>query len=118
MLKINRNESSLAALDTPTLADVSITERYDLQEYISNSPDAFFQEIGQQLFWSLCYSSFDKAEAEAHPARARKTTKNEARLSCVPFYCPFIVREHGFLQSRTGPVIDDKIRKLSDYAIT
>ena len=50
MLKINRSESSLVTLDTPSLADVSITERYDLQEYISNSPDAFLQEIGQELF--------------------------------------------------------------------
>ena len=50
MLKINRDNQSFSVLDTPTLADVSITERYDLQEYISNSPDAFFKEIGQDLF--------------------------------------------------------------------
>jgi hypothetical protein len=50
MLKINRDNQSFSVLDTPTLADVSITERYDLQEYICNSPDAFFKEIGQELF--------------------------------------------------------------------
>ena len=36
---------------------------------------------------SFYYLSVDKAEAKAHPPRARKTTKNEARLSCDPFYC-------------------------------
>lgn len=50
MLKINRDKQSFLLLDTPTLAAVSITERYDLQEYIFNSPDAFFKEIGQELF--------------------------------------------------------------------
>jgi hypothetical protein len=50
MLKINRDNQSFSLLDTPTLADVSITERYDLQESISNGADAFFKEIGQELF--------------------------------------------------------------------
>ncbi len=50
MLKIDRDNQSFSLLDTPTLADVSITERYDLQEFISNSPDDFFKEIGQELF--------------------------------------------------------------------
>jgi hypothetical protein len=50
MLKINRQTQSFSLLDTPKLAEVSITERYDLQEFISNSPDAFFSEIGQELF--------------------------------------------------------------------
>ena len=35
MLKIDRQNQSFSLLDTPTLADVSITERYDLQEFIS-----------------------------------------------------------------------------------
>jgi len=50
MLKIDRTNQSFSLLDAPTLADVSITERYDLQEIISNSPDDFFTEIGQELF--------------------------------------------------------------------
>ncbi len=50
MLKIDRDKQSFSLLDTPTLAAVSITERYDLQEFISNSPDDFFKEIGQELF--------------------------------------------------------------------
>jgi len=50
MLKIDRNNQSFSLLDTPTLADVSITERYDLQEFISNSPGAFFKELGLELF--------------------------------------------------------------------
>ncbi len=50
MLKIDRDNQSFSPLDTPTLTAVSITERYDLQEFISNSPNEFFKEIGQDLF--------------------------------------------------------------------
>lgn len=50
MLKIDRDNQSFSLLDNPTLADVSITERYDLQEFISNSPEAFFKELGFELF--------------------------------------------------------------------
>ena len=50
MLRINRDQKTLKSLDKPTLAAVSLTERYDLQEFIWNSPDAFFTEIGQELF--------------------------------------------------------------------
>lgn len=50
MLKIDRDNQSFSLLDAPTLAAVSITERYDHQEFISNSPDEFFKEIGQDLF--------------------------------------------------------------------
>ena len=50
MLKLDRDKQTFSLLDTPTLADVSITERYDLQEFISNSAGEFFKEIGQELF--------------------------------------------------------------------
>ena len=50
MLTINRDNQTCSLLDTPTLADVSITQRYDLQEFISKSPDNFFKDIGLELF--------------------------------------------------------------------
>ena len=50
MLRIDRQKKAFTRLETPKLAEVSITERNDLQEYICNSPEAFFQEIGQELF--------------------------------------------------------------------
>jgi hypothetical protein len=49
MLKIDRGKKAFNRLETPKLADISILEVY-LQEYICNSPDAFFEEIGQALF--------------------------------------------------------------------
>ena len=50
MLKLDRDKQTFSLLDTPTLADVSITERHDLQEFIFNSAGEFFKEIGQELF--------------------------------------------------------------------
>jgi hypothetical protein len=50
MLKINRQSQSLSTLNAPSLSDVSISERYHLQEYIANSPEAFFRELGLELF--------------------------------------------------------------------
>jgi hypothetical protein len=50
MLRIDRNTKCFYVLEKPTLSEVSITERYDLQEYICNSPESFFGELGQDLF--------------------------------------------------------------------
>ncbi len=50
MLRIDRKQKQFAQLDMQALADASISEVHDLQEYISNSPDAFCKEIGQKLF--------------------------------------------------------------------
>lgn len=50
MLKIDRTTKAFTRLGTQKMAEVSISERGDLQEYIFNSPEAFFEEIGQSLF--------------------------------------------------------------------
>lgn len=50
MLKLERNSKSFTRLATPSLAESSITERYDLQECIKNSPNEFFSEINEELF--------------------------------------------------------------------
>lgn len=60
MLKIDRKNKALEALPKPTLSEADITERYDLQECIFNSPEAFFGEINQELFLvgkEICPSS-------------------------------------------------------------
>lgn len=50
MLRIDRTGRRFTRLDTPSLAGVSLTERYDLQEFIINSPEDFFGELGLELF--------------------------------------------------------------------
>jgi len=50
MLKIDRENHSLTPLEKPTLSEAAVRERYDLQEFICNSPDVFFVELGQELF--------------------------------------------------------------------
>ena len=50
MLKIERKKKQFTKLDTMALSDASISERYDLQQFILFSPEEFFSEIGQQLF--------------------------------------------------------------------
>lgn len=50
MLRIQRAEKTLARLGESQFAEMSITERYDLQEFIFNSAYEFFSEIGLDLF--------------------------------------------------------------------
>jgi len=50
MLRIERQQRRFTRLEQPKLAEASITERYDLQEFIFNSPGDFFAEVGEDLF--------------------------------------------------------------------
>jgi len=50
MLKVDRTNRALSRLDEPSLADAQILERADLQEYIYNSRNDFFAEIGERVF--------------------------------------------------------------------
>ena len=49
MLKIDRGRVAFSRLDNRSLDVLKITERYDLQQMIANSPADFFGEIGEQL---------------------------------------------------------------------
>jgi hypothetical protein len=50
MLRVERNGKRFTRLDEPKLVEASITERYDLEEFIFNSPEQFFAEVGEELF--------------------------------------------------------------------
>lgn len=50
MLRLDRTGKTLARLATQPLASAGISERYDLQEYIVRSPEAFFAELGETVF--------------------------------------------------------------------
>jgi len=50
MLRIERNGKRFTRLDEQKLVEASITERYDLEEFIFNSPEQFFAEVGEELF--------------------------------------------------------------------
>src|ERR1017187_3996488 len=49
MLKISRNDKQLAPLERQDLGTANLQERYDLQEYLFNSFDAFCDEIQENL---------------------------------------------------------------------
>lgn len=49
MLKIIRENGTLARLEQRTLTEQGITERYDLQKMMRSSPETFFAEIGEKL---------------------------------------------------------------------
>jgi len=49
MLRIDRDAKKFAKLPEPDMPKAGLTERYDLQNMIKNSPDAFFQEMGESL---------------------------------------------------------------------
>ena len=49
MLRINRAEKKFTRLNKPDLSKIGLTERYDLQHMIKNSPGEFFQEMGESL---------------------------------------------------------------------
>ena len=50
MLTIDRETKIFSKLDNPTLAEVAVTEGYDFQVFISNSPKIFFTDLGRELF--------------------------------------------------------------------
>ncbi len=49
MLKIDKTGKKLNSLEKITLSDSGLTERYDLQSMITNCPDIFFKEMGEEL---------------------------------------------------------------------
>jgi hypothetical protein len=51
MVKISRSDKRFDYLATSSLTTAKISERFDLQEYILNSPEAFCAEVGQQLIF-------------------------------------------------------------------
>src|SRR5438552_7360749 len=50
MLRIERQNKHFVRLEQRTCAEALVRERYDLQEFIFNSPEEFFDEINQKLF--------------------------------------------------------------------
>jgi len=50
VLRVDRQNRTFEELPAPSLSQAQILERADLQECIYNSSDAFFSEIGEQVF--------------------------------------------------------------------
>jgi hypothetical protein len=49
MLRVNRAKKELVKLDRRSLPELGLTEPYDLQQMIRNSPEAFFAEMEETL---------------------------------------------------------------------
>lgn len=49
MLQIDRTHKSLTTMNHTTLTEAGLQERYDLQALIVRHPDAFFDELGEEL---------------------------------------------------------------------
>ena len=50
MLKIDDSQKRLVPVQRLSLQTGAVADRYDLRELITNSPEEFFQSIGQELF--------------------------------------------------------------------
>ena len=51
MLKIDDSQKRLVPVQRLSLQTGAVADRYDLRELITNSPEEFFQSIGQELFF-------------------------------------------------------------------
>jgi RecB family endonuclease NucS len=49
MLRVNRTKKELVKLAKRSLPELGLTEPYDLQQMIRNSPEAFFEEMEEKL---------------------------------------------------------------------
>lgn len=49
MLRIEKDSKTLTSLNKVTMPDSGITERYDLQKMICNSPSVFFNEMSEEI---------------------------------------------------------------------
>jgi hypothetical protein len=49
MLRIDRDKETLTPLEERRLREVGLQERYDIQQMIRQSPEEFFQEMGEEL---------------------------------------------------------------------
>ncbi len=49
MLRVDRHTKKLKRLDQRSVPEAGFKERYDIQQMICNSPDAFFAEMGETL---------------------------------------------------------------------